>query len=364
MEPLWVRDTWLLYFIVREDDIRQYEEGTLKGYRPWFVHQLFPEEVLYGYKDLEVHILYHIASLTILSQVRYSLKDPNVEGFVDVESLLYEHFPGHVCSCMEDFKRRVTKPFHMNRYLSTWQVILPSQRLRSDTKVYMQNMNETTATEIYSQFKLLLLFYIETASYIDWKDDRWDIFVLSSLHEDILGFATVYRFNCFDRNENKWSTKQRVRVAQFLIFPCFHGKSFGISLLDAIYRHYLETDCMEINVESPCKAFQTMRDVIDTKNCLQLERRLGYLPSVEEIRNEWKITRKQAFRCREIVCFSRLQEEEVNAFRLQVKRRLYLEYGEQMASLDSVAARKEYLWQLYEEIEETYRKVWKRVIEE
>lgn len=361
-EPVLVRDAVFLYFVTQEEDIYKYERGSLRGYCPWFVHQLFPEEQVYGYKDLAVHILYHLKSLNVLLQVFYSLKDSKTEGFIDIETLLYRHLPGIVCTCMQQFKQKLNQVPSIERYLSTWKAISPCQSLYcSDTKVYMENATKTSAVEIYNHFKLLLLFFIETASYIDCEDDKWDLFVLSDSQGEILGFATVYRFTCFDNNENNWST--RVRIAQFLIFPCFHGNGFGIALLDSIYQHYIGVDCLEITVETPCQRFQNMRDVLDTKYCLKLAKQIGYLPSVEEIHKECKITRRQAIRCREIIDFSRLEAEQVNVFRLSVKKRLYSEYAEQMASLDSIAARKEYLWQLYRELEEHYRKIWSKVSE-
>jgi len=349
----------LVYFVRGDGDLCQYKEQSLTGYRPLFLHQLFPEEVLYGYEDLEVHLVYDVASLHVLLQVRYSRKDSCINGFVDVETRLYEHLPNYVFTNLELFEQEHTRVSFMDKYLSSWQVA--SQKPYSGAQVYVQNVTDPSAFEIYNIFKLLLLFYIETASYIDCKDDKWDIFVISGFQGEILGFATVYRFTCFDPVEKKWST--RVRIAQFLIFPCFQGKGFGLTLLDAIYSHYLQTGCcFEITVECPCEAFQTLRDVLDTQNCLQLERKLGYLPSVEEIREYWKITRKQAFRCREIIQFSRLEnEEQVKAFRLQVKKRLLSEYAEVLKT-ESIVARKESLWRLYKEIEETYRKVWKSVV--
>ncbi|BAM42032.1 conserved hypothetical protein [Theileria orientalis strain Shintoku] len=78
----------------------------------------------------------------------------------------------------------------------------------------------------------------------------------------ILGMVTAYYF--FTIN------KDRLRISQFMIFPNYNGKGFGLWVLEFIYRFgIMDTGVREITVEDPTSTFMVLRYIVALKLCFE-----------------------------------------------------------------------------------------------
>eukprot|EP00375_Theileria_parva_P001471 XP_764143.1 hypothetical protein [Theileria parva strain Muguga] len=78
----------------------------------------------------------------------------------------------------------------------------------------------------------------------------------------IIGMVTAYYF--FTLNHD------RLRISQFLIFPNYWGKGFGLWVLEFIYRMaIMDSNVREITVEDPTSAFLVLRYVVALKICFE-----------------------------------------------------------------------------------------------
>ena len=108
--------------------------------------------------------------------------------------------------------------------------------------------------------QFLCMFYIEAASFIDVADEKW---MLYSLHnhktDEILGFATVYRFFKFPEGI-------RARISQFMVMPGWKRRGYG-ALMYSLLMKDLEKDpqVVQVTVESPGDAFQRMKIKCDSR---------------------------------------------------------------------------------------------------
>ena len=105
----------------------------------------------------------------------------------------------------------------------------------------------------------MFFFYIESASFIE-KDPSWSYFCIYEVVKKfknnpssykLIGYCTTY-----EQPEGKSYTK---RISQFLILPAYQKQGFGKSLVEGVYRHYIDDkSCREISVEKPTKAFEKL----------------------------------------------------------------------------------------------------------
>ncbi|UKJ89753.2 histone acetyltransferase [Theileria orientalis] len=78
----------------------------------------------------------------------------------------------------------------------------------------------------------------------------------------ILGMVTAYYF--FTIN------KDRLRISQFMIFPNYNGKGFGLWVLEFIYRFgIMDSGVREITVEDPTSTFMVLRYIVALKLCFE-----------------------------------------------------------------------------------------------
>lgn len=113
--------------------------------------------------------------------------------------------------------------------------------------------------ELNRSLQAMLFFYIESASFIE-EDSSWSYFflyeVVRKFKNDppsyrLIGFCTTYELD-----EGRGVTN---RISQFLILPAYQKQGFGKSLVEGIYRHFIDDkNCHEISVEKPTKAFEKL----------------------------------------------------------------------------------------------------------
>ena len=87
--------------------------------------------------------------------------------------------------------------------------------------------------EIYEKFFPFILFYIETASMIQFDDPDWQcIIMLRKKDYAPIGLCSYYYFRGLGMH--------RIRLSQFIILPWFQQCGFGIQLYNTFYQHVVQ----------------------------------------------------------------------------------------------------------------------------
>ncbi|KAL0585751.1 hypothetical protein ABG067_004474 [Albugo candida] len=228
---------------------------------------------------------------------------------------------------------------------------------------------------IFNNMQTMALWFIEGASIVDVTDPRWSVYVLyrrisksshSAPSDDLLpmGYITVFRFcNPFGRHCKRLveCVMQRARENEFVY---------------------------EVTVEDPVPAFQQLRLLVDVEACVALNafgfqrncdtsnfgqssRAPGMWHVPESVRTETmeaaqktlKVTFLQTQMCFEVLRYASIDKTnhaEMRDFRIQVKRRLYAQFAEDVESM-SDARRKAFLQERYQTQIELYAPIVARV---
>lgn len=215
--------------------------------------------------------------------------------------------------------------------------------------------------KVQSNMQSLIMWFIESATMIDYTDPRWDFFIVyekfnpnaddNSVNVEVstddryyfCGYATVYRYYAYP-------DKMRPRISQILIMPPYRRNGIGTALLDSIYNHYKPNKAtLDITVEDPDEEFIVMRDFLDCKNCLKLD---SYKPDRlkegwskemgDEAQEKLKLCRRQARKVYEILKLKSIDqsnENEFTAYRLEIKNRLNVPNQRMKLDCDKVLAK-------------------------
>ena len=128
--------------------------------------------------------------------------------------------------------------------------------------MYLVNHHLPNASLLLTRAEKLAMWFIETASSIDFADDKWEVlYVVKQGTESspacLAGYCTLYTFH----NPIKGS---KMRVCQVLVPPPYQGKGLGREMLLQVYRTASARDfVIEVTVEDPAPAFQRLRDSVD-----------------------------------------------------------------------------------------------------
>ncbi|KAG9477318.1 hypothetical protein GDO78_002619 [Eleutherodactylus coqui] len=187
------------------------DEGTL--FNPEFSHQIFgDDEVAFGYKGLQILLYYTAGNLSTMFRVHYTSKvDEKFEEVQadDVESKIREIIPPGFCCGTDDFVSLLEKEADLT---------CPGFR------------------DYHERLQTFLMWFIETASYIDVDDERWDYFlVFEKYNKDgttlfaTVGYMTVYNYYVYpDKTRPPEDPSENfVRLRDFVLaklcqnLPCF-----------------------------------------------------------------------------------------------------------------------------------------------
>lgn len=230
---------------------------SLYTHHPSFTHQLFDNEMI------------------LLSSNEL---DPQIDFYVNIHDLSSDLIIRHANTETETLIREKITPL-LSPTLTTTQTSDISSEILSideifhkkslDSFVFAEELYEyhlmtsqdTGAENILKRFEKIAMWYIETASPIDFNDEKWEVLYLVKTNPQnqkiLLGYITLYTFH------NPFSGS-KLRVCQALILPLFQGKGFGQKMLFKVYEiaeH--RSHVTEITVEDPAESFQNLRDVVD-----------------------------------------------------------------------------------------------------
>ncbi|NXX35007.1 HAT1 acetyltransferase, partial [Nicator chloris] len=217
-------------------------------FNPEYSHQVFgDDEIAFGYKGLKILLYYIAGNLSTLFRIEYTSKVNERFDCVeadDVESKIREIIPPGFCTNTDDFvslleKEVNFKPFGM--LLHTYAIHNEEAGEDITYQIYKADMTCPGFREYHERLQTFLMWFIETASFIDVDDERWNYFlVFEKYNKDgatlfaTVGYMTVYNYYVYP-------DKTRPRVSQMLILPPFQGEGHGAQLLETVHRYYMSS---------------------------------------------------------------------------------------------------------------------------
>uniref|UniRef100_A0A3B3XYT9 Histone acetyltransferase type B catalytic subunit n=1 Tax=Poecilia mexicana TaxID=48701 RepID=A0A3B3XYT9_9TELE len=307
-------------------------------------------EVAFGYKGLQIQLFYTAGNLSTLFKVKYSSKVTDTFDCVeadDVEGKIREIIPAGFTSNTDDFislleKEANFKPFGTMLHSYT---VHNEEAEQLTYQIHKADISCPGFQEYHERLQTFLMWFIETASFLDIDDDRWDFFlVFEKYNKDgetlyaTVGYMTVYNYYVYP-------DKTRPRVSsQMLILPPFQGEGHGAQLLEAVHRFYCSLPkVQDITAEDPSENYVKLRDYVLTKLCQNLpsfdadKLHLGFSADmIREAQEKLKINKKHARRVYEILrlrATDMSDEEKARAYRLEVKKRLFGPYRKNQREL-------------------------------
>eukprot|EP00127_Corallochytrium_limacisporum_P003586 Clim_evm69s150 gene=Clim_evmTU69s150 len=322
------------------------EGKELAEFAPEYMHQVFNEEQVFGYKDLKLCFTYTAGSLDLYVSVDYAEKiDQKPFEAEDILKLLRSSLLPEETSfvtssgefeakCMEkqkDFKPHGTL---LHKYDREDKAI---EGQMNHCEIYTVRPAESAAFRSYlAQMETFALYFIETAAYIDGEDERWNFYVSYRVVNDeeyeLIGYTSTYDFYGYPDGK-------RVRVAQVVILPPFKGRGHGRELLKCIYTAG-ESDAtvVDVQVEDPSPAYQSLRDALDLERVLKAKLVDSGVKDLrvpkefyERARKQLKLGRKQAKKVYQMAILKNtnmLDENQAREYRLGFKRSLWNAVGD------------------------------------
>ena len=186
-----------------------------------YLHQLYDdEETIVGYMDPEIDVYFTPASMHCYLKIEYEDKKPDAE---DLKKGFNELWQAGYTEDVEEFKKyleqdkKFTPPGIMFNEFETDD--------KSYQAYYVDDPTEPEFLEFNRRAQVLLVFFIETGSYIDDEDPDWKVMTLFEKDKEtgqyyLCGYITYYLFF-------KESNKYRCRISQQIILPNYQRKGLG-----------------------------------------------------------------------------------------------------------------------------------------
>lgn len=356
-------------------------------------HQIYGEtENIFGYKDLQINVLYSAGPLDIYYDVKYSKKVddvPNNGGLkADDVNGITEFFPDGFYTNLDEFltvsekKAKVFEP--------AGEMVHEFKSDERTFQIYLCDSSTANFQKYHARLESFIFWYIDASSRIE-HDERWKFFVVFEKFKTkddetryaSVGYASVY---CYFH----YPDKVRPRVSQFLVLPPFQRKGVGAALIQQIYKHFqVQEKVCDITVEDASEDFQRLRNTIDSRILKDLPAfstenlKKGFATAMaQEAKEKYKINPKQSRIIYEILRLgvtSTTNKDEYKAYRIDVKKRLNMNYlkekrdmkkltdrgfkipADKKLLLPSVEENMEQLDGMYKETEDYYRGVLERI---
>mmetsp|Transcript_35756 Transcript_35756/g.86431 ORF Transcript_35756/g.86431 Transcript_35756/m.86431 type:complete len:498 (-) Transcript_35756:100-1593(-) len=335
------------------------DDGEGRTFNPTYTHQVFRvkasedaevqhEELIIGYENPRIEIT--VASNTLKAHV-----DFKHDGTTDVKLLRNERLSRtnvldaiqtHVPCDYAPRRSDVEEDAARTDFVPLGALISSEDGKDGATLELYHFTGETPeAARFVRRLQTMVLWTIETGSFIKVPDPAWNIYTLYSKKEEkgrvvycLIGFITAYRYWVYDKASHSVD-KTRLRVSQAVVLPPFQRKGHGARLLKAVYKAARDDPkVLDVSAEDPSPDFQALRDVTD----LAMVRDGGDLdalcarehPPLSELGLRYKLTHTQMKRLADAAHFVKLGltdphadpekgGAEARALRLKIKQRLY-----------------------------------------
>ncbi|CAF1015982.1 unnamed protein product [Brachionus calyciflorus] len=341
----YANDCIFFKYVFTENDIETKDESAL--FKPEYTHQIFgDDEEIFGYKSLRIDYLLTPGYLD--AYIGLSCKEKlSPQRFDGIEpDDVYDAFTKFGCTpnftrnldtfCSDKLKADIEfKPFGQKVY----------EYFRNDKKFEIFRVDSQQDDYMSQKFidyiinvQTMLIYYIETASFIDTEDPQWTHYLLyenkkigSEQRYATIGYLSVYNYYAYP-------DKTRSRVSQVLVMPTYQKQGHGAELLQAVYRDVCENpNIVDVTSESPSQEFIQLRDYVTSKMCSNLsifqdknKLKNGFTNEmVQEALGKYKIPKFQSRRVYEIFRLFFTNEfniDEWRSFRLDIKKRFYLPF--------------------------------------
>uniref|UniRef100_A0A4W3IWL7 Histone acetyltransferase type B catalytic subunit n=1 Tax=Callorhinchus milii TaxID=7868 RepID=A0A4W3IWL7_CALMI len=371
-------------------------EDESTTFNPLYSHQVFgDEESVFGYRDLEIQLYYSTCSLATFFNVRYTSKVTEKYGNVEVDEIenkLLEYLPAGYCTSLDEFVVQLEKDASFRPFgelIHSYKVQDVKEGLELHYEIYKTDISCPGFREYHQRLQTFLIWFIETASFIDTDDDKWHYFLVFEKYLEsgspryaTVGYMTVYNFYAYP-------DKVRPRIGQMLVLPPFQGEGHGAQLMETVQKFYTAMpSVLDVTAEEPSEDFVKLRDFVLSKLCQGLP---GFEPQklakgfsaemVEQAKHTWKINKHHARRVYEILRLrstNMSDPKQSREYRLEVKRRLAIPFKKnkkeatrlsrvmpedwltQQAEV-SVSQEHEYLEETYQSNVEQYRRILERL---
>ncbi|KAJ3006270.1 histone acetyltransferase 1 [Thoreauomyces humboldtii] len=314
--------------------------GTGKSFAPTFAYPIFgTEEVIYGYRDLEIKLSHSAASLFTCLKISHTEEvnptQPGCRPADHVHQLLKKHLPPDFTEDRSVFLQHVQQDAvnfcPMGEKIDSYSFGEEGVTY----ELYSANFETPGFLSFHQRLQVFLLWFIEGASYIE-LDSRWETVLLFQRREAngriewaIVGFMTYYPFFSYQPGS---LDEKRNRISQFLILPPFQRRGHGGKLYSTMFKIFLnQPDVLQITVEDPNEQFDLLRDHCDLVNLIQRGADKGLaLPldaaAVTAFRVASKLSERQSHRCLEMLLLRNMRPSDIKAnrlYRLHVKRRIF-----------------------------------------
>ncbi|RDD45340.1 Histone acetyltransferase type B catalytic subunit [Trichoplax sp. H2] len=259
-----------LKLVSKGDEVLEKSES----FHPEFTHQLFGDnEAIFGYKDLEIKLYYGSSSLLTYFGFTYSQKiDPSTSDGVkadDIIQILSDVLPQGFYTNQDEYMRVLEKE---ESNFKPFGEIINSYSLDDQTfEIRKANVDIPGFKAYHERLRTFLIWYIETASFIDDDDEKWTFYLLyhkrkdhNAFRYDIIGYMTSYNYYAYP-------DKIRSRISQIIILPPYQRNGHGAKLLESYYSLAEKDDnILDITAEDPSENFISLRDFVDCRRCAKL----------------------------------------------------------------------------------------------
>ncbi|GAA5951883.1 hypothetical protein JCM8115_005265 [Rhodotorula mucilaginosa] len=396
----------------QEAQLTQEEHKLVEPFSPLFVYPIYgEEETIFGFKGLDIDYRFASGSLAQYLGISYEAKFPDTGSVKadDPEKILYDFIPPDYTKSLAAFTDTVEKDGRDFKPIGErigayrikdrgqngngngkgkgksragpvlpdrdWELVDDAETETGDGvqyEAYWSNWDTPGFKEYHRRMQIFALLYIEGASYIDEEDGRWEFVTLFERRkqgEDVsfhfVGYVSFYSFFC-------WPDTKRLRLAQFVILPLYHGLGHGSALYTLCYRNILSRkEISELTVEDPSEAFEDMRDKCDLYTLIS-EKALDGIKApldrtwTESVRLQYKLADRQFYRLVEMLLLLTADpndEAQQRAIRLTVKKRLYLFNQTTLSQIEDKEERKAKLQETFESVRADYERLTEKFVE-
>lgn len=349
------------------------------NFQPTFTYPIFGDaETIYGYKDLNIFLCFDHFTFKPFLNIKYTEKLNDDPEIIDIKKTIDEYLPN-----LTIFKDEVKwvdsiEEEKKNGYKIPGELIDSFELKDKEYEVYKIDLKSEIGYELHQRLQILVLLFIEAGSFIDAKDELWNLYVFyekgnskDNSEPSIVGFTTAYNYWKYPGAEKFDSANHevRIKISQFIILPMYQGQGLGQLFYTHLFNKWLKDDSIiEVVIEDPNESFDDLRDRADLKR-LNEDPEFDFNDVTTTVDKNWnvktrkrlKLEKRQFSRLLEIILLYKLKQGGFpditkKDVRLFIKKRLYDKNKEGLATLDD-NTKKDKLQTAYQALEEDYYRI-------
>ena len=351
-----------------------YPDGKAVNFHPTFTYPIFGDsEQIFGYQDLTIFLCFDHYTFYPFLNVKFAekLEDNTIE---DPKEEMLKFLPQS--TVFKDESEWLDEISKEKQHYKIPGELVGEEFVHKDSTyaIYKINLRDTTGLELHQRLQILSLLFIEAASYIDYQDELWELYVLYRMDKDqentIVGFCTAYNYWKYNGHQkfDEGILETRKKISQFIVLPPYSGQLLGGTFYTKLFETWLAIpEIVEIVVEDPNESFDDLRDRCDlsrlaTSVILVDDPNLPIFDSkwTEDLRIQQKLEKRQFSRLLEMLLLYRYQHHlslvPKNQIRQFIKRRLYAKNKDVLESLDKPTFMDK-LQTAYDSLEQDYMRI-------